>query len=600
MKKIILVLVYFQIIIFLILPQFVTANSNLTVAIDWLKQNQKEDGSYGPWTEHWTSPAMIALYKSEGNSSNVTTGLNWLKTQLEDSSSWFWGAWGETDVPGISLYTFTQTDHISDVDLSNISSDILFFQQMSGGFKGYYDSGLGNQVESSVDTATALLGLINTNTIPENNKSKALNYLLNLQNLDGSFNLTSTVQSDPLYSQGPEQISLTAMVLLALRNCGLDTSNISVLNGMEYLKTSASNCFDNHSYAAALSAIVFNRFNELNYELIAINCLKTLQNPDGGFSDRIRTTNISNALDTGWAAVALQEVTTNLIQVGILTTFPNGTTFAHCLTINEDSTAEDALKATGMETLWLSFGEYGDALTKIEDVGCPVSDPWCQCSDFNVCCLIWNLWIWNSTNSSWEFSSVGYSGYHLNDGDIIGNIWTSDAGKTPPVLSFEEICPDGFVITNESFVDTYTCDSCTLDEQCISGDCCNGICQEDSKTCCGEDGCEGEEDCSNCPEDCGSCPTTTTPSGGGGGGGRRITTTTSSTTTSITTSSITTTSTTTTTTTTIASITTIPQISQVSPLTGFVTFVTSPLGVGVIVVGIIILAIIGRFLVLRQ
>ncbi len=539
--------------ILLILPQFVVANSNLTIAIDWLKKNQREDGSYGSWTEHWTSPAMIALYKSEGNSSNVTTGLNWLKTQLEDSSSWFWETWGEADVPSISLYAFTQTDHLSDIDLSNISSNILSFQQMSGGFKGYYDPNLGSQVESSVDTTIAVLGLINANAIPEENKNKAVNYLLNLQNSDGSFNLTPTIQSDPLYSHAPEPISLTAMVLLTLKDCGLDTSNTSVLNGMNYLKNSATNCFDNHSYATALSSIVFDRFNELSYELIAINCLKSLQNPDGGFSDRIRTTNVSNALDTGWAAIALQKVTP-LIKVGVLISFPNGTTFAHCLQLPNGSTAEDALKASGMKTLWASFS-FGDALTKIEDVGCPTSDPWCQCSNMNVCCLLWNFWILNSTNQ-WKFSQVGFGDYKLKDKDVFGNIWASDAGKTPPLFLFDEICPDGFTINNNSFVGVYTCDSTTTTTITTT-----------------------------------SVEVTTTVVEHGGGG--MITTTTTQTTVPMTTTSIQTTTSTTfspapTTTSTVITNVTNNQLKP-SPLTGFVGFIISPVGIGIIV-AIVVLA----------
>jgi hypothetical protein len=584
MKRIILVLIHFQIVVLITLPQFVAANSNLNAAIGWLKQNQKEDGSYGPWTEHWTSPTMIALYKSEGNSSNVMKGLNWLKSQLEDSSSWFWGAWGEADIPSIALYAFTQTDHVSGIDVSGISSNILSFQQMSGGFKGYYDSSLQTQVESSVDTATALLGLINANAIPEENKTKALNYLLNLQNSDGSFNLTSNVQSDPLYSQGPESISLIAIVLLALKDCGVNTPNISVLNGINYLKNSSINCFNNHSYAVALSAIVFNRFNELSYELVAIECLKNLQNSDGGFSDRIRTTNVSNSLDTGWAAIALQE-TSPLVKVGFLTMFPNGTTFAHCLQLPNGSSAEDALKASGMKTLWASFS-FGDALTKIEDVGCPTSDSWCECSDMNVCCLLWNFWILNSTNQ-WEFSQVGYGDYKLKDKDVFGSIWTSDAGKKPPLFLFDEICPDGFTVNNNSFVDAYTCNSCTSDEQCLSGDCCNGVCQKTSLTCCGEDGCEMEESCSSCPQDCGSCPTTVQEIVRGGGYIKTTTTTMTTTTTTSTTTTTIFSSTSTTTSTIPTNVTNIQ--SKRNPLTGFVTFIISPVGIGMIVV-IIVLA----------
>jgi hypothetical protein len=117
--------------------------------------------------------------------------------------------------------------------------------------------------------------------------------------------------------------------------------------------------------------------------------------------------------------------------------------------------------------------------------------------------------------------------------------------------------------------------------------------------------CDIGENCSSCPQDCVSCPTTTTITTtpvevattviehGGGGGIITTTTTTTQTTIPTTTSSIQTSTTTifsstSTTTSTIPTNITNTQ-SKPSPLTGFATFIVSPIGIGIIV-AIVVLA----------
>jgi len=96
---------------------------------------------------------------------------------------------------------------------------------------------------------------------------------------------------------------------------------------------------------------------------------------------------------------------------------------------------------------------------------------------------------------------------------------------------------------------------CSSDEECSSGFCCHSVCRE-SCPFCGDGYCDEGESCSSCPQDCGSCPTTTTirASGGGYVPPKTTTTATNSTTTS--------TSTTTTTFTTTTSITVIPKLPE--------------------------------------
>jgi len=237
--------------------------------------HQQSDGSYGSFTEPQTGPAAYAM---------------WIRFQ--DTAK---------------VYTFSQSQNLHLLNLlPGVTANLTKFQQANGGFLGYFDTASNKQVTSSVDTAMALLGLINSNSLPATKKQSAVNYLLSLQNPDGSFNLTKSIRSSSLYSLGPESISITALVILALRDASLSPGNSTIISALNYLVASASINFSGHVYAAALSLLVFSEFSDVRDATIADSFILQQQNADGGFRDIIRSSSGSTALDTGWAAVALQ------------------------------------------------------------------------------------------------------------------------------------------------------------------------------------------------------------------------------------------------------------------------------------------------------
>ena len=285
-------------------------NDAISVAINWLMLHQQSDGSYGSFTEPQTAAAAYAMWIRLQDSTKVVLSYNWLKNQLQNSTTWFWGGGGnlaEADIPGEILYTFSQSQNLHMLNLlSGVTTNLTKFQQANGGFLGYFDTASNKQVTSSVDTAMALLGLVSSNSIPATKEQSAVNYLLSLQNPDGSFNLTKTLRSNSLYSLGPEPISITALVTLALKEASISPRNSTIISALNYLIASASANFSGHVYAAALSLLVFSGFSDTSEATVADSFILQQQNSDGGFRDTVRSSTGSNALDTGWAATALQ------------------------------------------------------------------------------------------------------------------------------------------------------------------------------------------------------------------------------------------------------------------------------------------------------
>ncbi len=162
------------------------------------------------------------------------------------------------------------------------------------------------------------------------------------------------------------------------------------------------------------------------------------------------------------AILAVLAIPTLAIRVGVVTTFPDGRTSATCVNVEGGATAQDVLRATGMGTAWFSFGgDLGDALTRIEDVGCPADNPFCECGPPFECCILWNFWILKPGQNDWAFSQVGYSNYVVQDSDVIGNIWTGDAEKPPPLKKFSELkslCPKTKTIRSSKFYGRHTCE----------------------------------------------------------------------------------------------------------------------------------------------
>jgi PKD repeat protein len=282
-----------------------TLSSSLGAALQWLAGNQSSSGSYGAYEEQQTAAAAYALWLNDSTSQKVALSYSWLATQLNSSSAWFWGT--EADFPGVMLYSIAAGADLHLINTTSVEANLLQLQQPHSGFEGYYDFASSQTVTSSVDTDMALLGLISSGLIPAENETSAVQYLHSLQNPDGSFNLTSTMASDPIYSLGPDPISITALTVLTLRSANFPSNDPYVSKALAFLNKTVSTGFNGHVYAAAIADLVFKAYDQPDNVISSAFFILSQQNCDGGFSDTTRDTYPqSNALDTGWVATALE------------------------------------------------------------------------------------------------------------------------------------------------------------------------------------------------------------------------------------------------------------------------------------------------------
>lgn len=211
------------------------------------------------------------------------------------------------------LHSVAAGQNLDIINVTGVSSRLLEFQEQNGGFRGYFDPTAGQNVASAVDTALALWGLADAGTINATSRQAAIDYLISLQTSSGSFNLTKTTKSDPIYSHAPESVSITALALLSLKaasyiNDARVTKALDFLSGATSKNFTDPNTTESHVYSASLTALALNALGRGGDASKPIAFILSHQNPDGGFRDSIRLSRASNALDTGWAAIALQLV----------------------------------------------------------------------------------------------------------------------------------------------------------------------------------------------------------------------------------------------------------------------------------------------------
>ena len=290
------------------------ADANLTLASEFLKGRQLSGGSFDSFSSPNSAAAVFALHRLEGNSSNVSAGLQYLKADLENPASY---SWSEADIPGLNLYVYSKLAGADSLNLSDVALRLVSMQGSGGGFIGYSqcvenctDDDWANDLwlpsEDAISTSMAILGLDAAHSLNDSVRNGSVNFLLRMRNADGSFNLTNDTVLGNFWALGPDIYSQTGFALLALHEARF--GGIEINGSLEFLRGAAAAKFGNNTnatFSPVVTAYVLAAFNDTNSSLLALSNLPCLQNPDGGFRDPLRYGESSNVLDTALAMLAL-------------------------------------------------------------------------------------------------------------------------------------------------------------------------------------------------------------------------------------------------------------------------------------------------------
>ncbi len=257
-------------------------------AIEWLADNQKESGIIGN-NSFQNSFALMGLSMAGQNNVSLDSGIvndaidNLLTHQENDA-----GFGNDLTTATAIMALLSNGKELTDfLKTGKNSIENLRENQMDdGGFKS-------GSNESDVDTTSwAMISFAQAGyQMPENDDGKSpVDYLLSAQHENGSYGYNA--------SDLKESIDFTEEALIALA-----VANRSAENSVNWLssKQNEQGCISD-GFRTALGSIAFRMHGETDKADKALECLKTLAKGDGSFG---RTTNSSNALDTGLALIAL-------------------------------------------------------------------------------------------------------------------------------------------------------------------------------------------------------------------------------------------------------------------------------------------------------
>lgn len=130
--------------------------------------------------------------------------------------------------------------------------------------------------------------------------------------------------------------------------------------------------------------------------------------------------------------VATAAAALTLNSADVIVNFPNSQVTARHVTFDNTTNGLDLLKASGLRVETTTAG----AVCRIDDVGCPASDCFCQCTGSGPC-RFWAYWRWDG--AQWQPSPLGAGQTNVTHGALEGWRWgdgppTSLDGRSPSLI----------------------------------------------------------------------------------------------------------------------------------------------------------------------
>ncbi|MCE5259392.1 MAG: hypothetical protein LLG44_10105 [Chloroflexi bacterium] len=122
----------------------------------------------------------------------------------------------------------------------------------------------------------------------------------------------------------------------------------------------------------------------------------------------------------------------------LIVVFGPGDVFSSCVTFTESEISGIELaERAGLTLVSQQVAGVGEAVCKIEEIGCNYPGEQCFCKCLGTPCNYWSYWIWEG--GAWVYAGRGAGQNMVKSGDINAWVW-GDGQSEPPAVTAGGVC----------------------------------------------------------------------------------------------------------------------------------------------------------------